>query len=322
LRSSIRSLAAAAALAALAAPCAAESLRFSDPGIYGTAWVPYALDNPDHFDFLIYQARLHKAGAASIPEALKALSDAGLRLVVDMQFYTERAQRGIRDEAPPMRETDYYVDLFAAVLDRVAAMPIDALTIEEENVYWGGRAEFLGEMYRRLKQRYPQRSFYQWYSPRRKPSIAIPGKTWPDLPSDGWVVDQYGIYGEEFEEYIGQMKALNKPLIAVVWASPQWKVGDKSKTHDQEWWDKQGWKMLYSHLATYRKHDVPVTFFMFTTEEGESEQTIPLYQSKDQCDQKFLEAFVRNTLPMIRSGQRIQLRIPERRPAWIPGHCG
>jgi hypothetical protein len=239
-----------------------------------------------------------------------------------MQFYTERAQRGIRDNAKAVEPTDYYVNMFAAVLDKVPDLPMDAVTIEEENIYWGGRAEFLSEMYQRLKERYPARQFYQWYSPRRKPSIAIPGKTWPDLPSDGWVVDQYGIYGKEFEDYIDQMKALDKPLIAVVWASPQWKVGDKMKRHNMEWWDDLGWKYLYSHLATYRKHDVPVTFFMFTTEEGKSEQTIPLFLSKDPCDQKFVQAFVAQTLPMVRSGQRIPLKIPARRPAWIPGHCG
>jgi hypothetical protein len=309
-------------LTACAAPCGADPLHFTDPGIYGTAWARYAREHPDQFEFLIYQARLHKAAAGGIPQELKSLNAAGVRLVVDMQFYTERAQRGIREGAPPMEKPEYYVDMFAGVLDRVGDMPIEALTIEEENIYWDGRAEFLADMYHRLKTKYPQRDFYQWYSPRRKPSIAIPGKTWPDLPGDGWVVDQYGIYGQEFDDYIGQMKALKKPLIAVVWASPQWKVGDKSKSHNKIWWDKQGWKMLYSHLATYRRFDVPISFYMFTTEEGESEQTIPLFQSKDQCDQKFFDAFLKQTLPMVRSGQNIPLRIPGRRPAWMPGYCG
>jgi hypothetical protein len=323
-RLSLRILLGALALTACAATCGAASLRFTDPGIYGTDWVRYALQKPDSFDWLIYQARLQQAGADRIPSELESLNKAGIRLVVNMEFLTkdQRGMQGIQ-AGPKLEEPPHYVDMFASVLDRVGAMPIEALTIEEENLYEGGRGEFLGDLYSRLKEKYPNHNFYQWYSPRLTPSIAIPGKTWPNLPSDGWVVDQYGIYDKEFAEYIGQMMDLHKPLLGVVWACPQWRVGEHAKKHDEQWWDNKGWKMMYSQLATYRKYDVPVSFFMFANEDGPNgRKTVALYQSKDQCDQKFLDAFVSGTLPMIRSGKSIPAAIPKQRPAWIPGHCG
>jgi hypothetical protein len=291
-------------------------------GIYDKAWGDYVLDHPEDFDFIIYPARLQKRGADQIVPELKQIAEAGVDLIVNVQFYEEKAQRGNREGASAMHEPQHYEDLFASLLDATHGIPISGLTIEEENVFWDGRAEFLSDLYKRVKKRYPDYTFYQWYSPRRKPSIAIPGKTWPSLPADGWVIDQYGIYGKEFQAYIGEMKALNKPLLAVLWASPQIKVGDRKVARDKDWWEAKGWKMFYSQLAVYQKYDVPLTFYMFAPIDEGSKGNTPLYQSKDECDRRFVTAFTSKTLPMIRSKKPIRLEIPKRRPDWLPGYCG
>ena len=298
-----------------------QPLHYGVVGIYDKTWGDYVLEHPKVFDFIIYQARLQKRGAGEIVPELKEIAAAKVGLIVNVQFYEERAQRGNREGAPAMLEPQHYEGLFASLLDATHGLPLGGLTIEEENIYWDGRAEFLSDLYTRVKRRYPDYTFYQWYSPRRKPSIAIPGKTWPSLPADGWVIDQYGIYGKDFQDYIGQMKALNKPLLAVVWASPQIRVGDHTASRDDKWWDAKGWQMTYSQLAVYQKYDVPVTFYMFAPRDG-SEANTPLYQSKESCDTRFVEAFTSKTVPMVRSKQPIRLEIPKRRPEWIPGHCG
>jgi len=312
----------AAAGMAIWTPCVTEALDGNDVGIYGNAWADYVLEHPRDFDFFIYQARLLNAPEGEIPDKVKAFKAAGVPVVLDMQFYANSAQRGMREGAPPMKDLRYYEDLFATVLDHVSRDAVPLITIEEENVHWDGRAEFLSDLYKAVKARFPERSFYQWYSPRLQPSIAIPGETWPDLPADGWVIDQYAVYGDKFASYITSVKRLNKPLLAVMWAVPQWRVADQSRRLDTEWWDKKGWKIFYSQLATYRKYDVPIALYAAAPRAEGDASNVALYQSDNDCDRKFFAALLAVTLPALRSDQRVAAEIPRQKPSWIPGHCG
>jgi hypothetical protein len=312
----------ATALVVAVTPPAARAADGQDVGVYGNAWERYVLEHPNDFDFFIFQARTQRAAADEIPGKVKAFADAGVSVVLDMQFFEDTLQRGMREGAPPMKDMAHYEGLFASVLDNVPRDAVRLITIEEENVHWGGRAEFLADLYRALKADYPHFSFYQWYSPRRKPSIAIPGKTWPALPADGWVVDQYAIFGEDFDTYIGEMKRVGKPLLGVVWAVPQWRVADKARKLDTEWWDEKGWKMFYSQVATYRKYDTPIALYASAPRGERSDGSVALYESENACDKKFFAALLARTLPVVRSDKDIGLGIPRARPAWIPGHCG
>jgi hypothetical protein len=298
----------------------AAALSFGDVGVYGSHWVEYLASEPAAFDFLMYQARVYSQAPGDVAGELSLLSDVGVRLAVVVMFFEHKAQRAAWDGAPALREPEYYEVLFDQLLNETASLDIDAFTMDEENV--AQNSEFLSDLYGRVKQRHPERNFYQWYSPTRKPNLAIPGKTRPAMPADGWVIDNYGVSGSDFFEYIGEMNRLDKPLLAVVWASPQWQVGDRSRRPNTRWWDRQGWKVFHSKLATYQYYDVPVAFFMFAPLDPDNPGYIPLYRSAEECSQRFFQAFRTRTIPHLRSRAEIPQTMPSARPDWIPGHCG
>jgi hypothetical protein len=310
-----------AALTLVVQSAANAESRYGDVGIYGSAWLNFALEQPKVFDMFMYQARLTKAQPDKVAADLRRLSAAGTKVILGAQFFDTRDERGAREGAPPLRELSYYEGLFAPVLSR-SDLKIESVAIEEENIPWGGHAELLTGLYQSLKQRYPSQNFYQWYRPRRLPTPPIPGGEWPNLPADGWVIDQYALEGDGFLKYARAIKALGKPVLLVVWACPQWKIGDRGRSVNTSWWNERGWQIFYSQIAVASQEDLPTMFFMFARASGDKEGTTPLYRSTDQCDAKFLERFIADTVPFIKSGKRLPLAPPSRRPDWIPGGCG
>jgi len=306
-------------LAATAA-AGAES-HYGSVGIYGNAWLNYALKQPKVFDTFMYQGRLTKTPPEQIAADLRRISGAGMSVFLDAQFFETGDQRGAREGAPPLRDLSYYEGAFAPLLTQ-NDLKIDNVAIEEENIPEGGHAELLSGLYQNLKQRYPSQSFYQWYRPRRLPTPPIPGGEWPNLPADGWVIDQYALEGKDFVKYVHSIKALGKPVMLIVWACPQWKIGDHTRSINTSWWNEKGWRIFYSQIAIASHEDLPTMFFMFARASGDKQGTTPLYRSTDQCDAKFLDRFVADTIPAIKSGKRLPLEPPSQRPDWIPGGCG
>jgi hypothetical protein len=310
-----------AALALIATSATRAEPHYGTVGIYGSAWLDFAVKQPKAFDVLMYQARLTKASPDQVAADVRRLSAAGMKVALGAQFFDTPDDRGARKGAQPLRDISYYEGLFAGVLSH-SDLKIDSIAIEEENIPWGGHAELLTELYQKLKQRYPAQNFYQWYRPRRLPTPPIPGGEWPNLPGDGWVIDQYALEGADFLNYVKAIKALGKPVLLVVWACPQWKIGDRSRTVNTSWWDERGWQIFYSQIAVASQEDLPTMFFMFARAPGDKAGTTPLYRSTDRCDAKFLERFIADTLPVLKGGKRLPLAVPSRRPAWIPGGCG
>jgi hypothetical protein len=319
LKSTAATLLLGAAIAGIS--CTATAAQgYGGAGIYGSAWVDFVVKHPKAFDSLMYQARLAKMPPDAVKSDLRRISRAGIKVIVGAQFFGSRDERGARNGAPPLREQAHYEGLFAPLLDD-PELKVEFYAIEEENVPWGGHAELLSGLYRALKQKYPQQNFYQWYRPRRLPAPPIPGKEWPDLPADGWVIDQYALEGEKFEDYVGAIKSLGKAVHTVIWACPQWRVGDRKRSINTTWWDEKGWKVFYSQLAVASREDLPTTFFMFARSAA-GQGTTPLYKSEDKCDARFLQRFLSDTVPVVNAKTRLPLRVPEKRPPWIPGGCG
>jgi hypothetical protein len=173
----------------------AAALSFGDVGVYGSHWVEYLASEPAAFDFLMYQARVYSQAPGDVAGELSLLSDVGVRLAVVVMFFEHKAQRAAWDGAPALREPEYYEVLFDQLLNETASLDIDAFTMDEENV--AQNSEFLSDLYGRVKQRHPERNFYQWYSPTRKPNLAIPGKTRPAALITG-ITGQDGAYLAEF----------------------------------------------------------------------------------------------------------------------------
>ena len=262
----------------------AECIKPEQIGLYGTSWVPWVvkLENAKRIGFIIYQVT-PKSSIADIINFLQECKKVNIKVVLDIEFYLDYEQRANTHTAKPLGSIEHYESIFARVLDNIIDFPVEAVTIEEENVYWSGRAEFLSNLYYRLKKRYPDIKFYQWYTPSKQ--LNIPGKEWPDLPSDGWIIDQYVMSGDMYEKYIQGIVALGKPIISIVWASPNWKVGQKGRVIDNGWWNKEGREIVQQQIVVNKKYNIPTTFYMFWL--NEDRVLLPLWKVKDKCVQKF-----------------------------------
>jgi hypothetical protein len=306
-----------AIIAVVSTAASADSLRNRDVGMYGNAWKQWAVEESGRLDFLILQVQLD-SDLDALVEFVDAARALDTRVVLRLQIHLSKAQRAAVQGAEPLREVNYYVNHYASLLERLKDRRPEAIVIDEENVFWQGRARFLAELYHGFKQRHPQHRFYQWYSGSLK--LNVPGESrWPILPADGWVFDQYSMEDETFGQYVAGMRRLGKPLLAVLWASPNWHVGNKGGKPDDAWWNQAGWKSFYAQLAHSRAHGIPVSFFAFG--KSANGRLVPLWNSSEPCDVAFVEAFTKRTIPMLRSDDKLPVKTPAVRPDWIPGYC-
>jgi len=255
-------------------------------GVYGAGWVPWVLDKGEGAGFIIYQAGRNKSSAQVERDVVAAVKH-GITIYLDVGFYESKAQRSGLAKAPPLGDPDDYVPVFRRLLDRLQGVPLGGITIEEENVYWHGRARFLAAMYRKLKGLYPDRRFFQWYSSALKANV--PGRNWPDLPADGWVIDQYRMDPAEYASFVDGLRRLGKPIVAVVWMSPTWRLGPAKRDLDPAWWDSQGRKRLLAQLAVNERYRIPTAFYMFGhAEKAGRRLTVPLWRMDDPCTKRFV----------------------------------
>jgi hypothetical protein len=290
-------------------------------GLYGKAWVETALGPGHSSDVLIYQV----SPGTDVDEVLRVIdraNSADVKIVLDIQFYKDYPQRSAAPSGAPLSPVPTYEQAFARVLDRLGERKVEGVTIEEENVWWAGRPKFLTDLYRGLKKRYPTVNFYQWYTSSKK--VHVPGEEAPLVPSDGWVIDEYALTGENYEKFAQGMVRLGKPVVSIVWASPNWKVGHGDRTRDAAWWNEEGWKIFYWQVAVNKTHGFATTFFVYglksTTEPDGRAAIESLSNSKEKCSTDFRDALLNTTIPHIKTAS-IPRTVPATRPSWIPGYC-
>ncbi len=129
-----------------------------------------------------------------------------------------------------------------------------AITLDEERVYWNGWAQALAELYGRCKQRWPDLPVYQWWTPMEVPNVRA-ASGWVALPADGWIIDLYGQPRESFEKKVVQALETGKPLIHIVWSSPEW-LGHSG---GRDW--TEGRRIFDDQLDVCRGYNVPVAHF-------------------------------------------------------------
>ncbi len=130
-----------------------------------------------------------------------------------------------------------------------------AITLGEEQVYWDGWDKALTELYHRAKKRWPKLPVYQWWTPMAVPNTREKSG-WTALPADGWVIDLYGMTRQAFEKKVVTALETGKPLIHIVWSSPDWPNYSGAKS-----WDEGGRKIFDDQLDVCRAHNVPVAHF-------------------------------------------------------------
>jgi hypothetical protein len=287
-----------------------ESLHDSDLGVYGSAWMPWLKQHDRSFDFVVYQFGPGRP-LATIAEDLHIAADSGLRVVLSPKLPD-------MDKSEPVSARGQSVLLSVQrVLDTIVDTPVAAITIGDENIFWDDMSSVLSEAYELLRSEYPERSFYQWYSPSRK--MNIPGIQWPDLPADGWVFDQYH-YGPEFyREFVQGLSRKQLPLVSIIWASPMWQPGSQQPEKNGDWWETRGWERFYDQLKVNRANNIPTAFYLY--ELRQSGQRLPLFRSEGSCEKRFMTAFTARTISTLNSMPELPTR-PDDRPDWIPAACG
>jgi len=219
---------------------AREPLTYRNMGLYAT-W-----DAPG-FDFVIVRSPViwgkDEAADSKLIEAwsenlAKARAN-NKRVIVDLLWQ----HWGMK------KESNYRAA--EAFLSQVDVDEMYAITLGEEHIFWDGRHQMLVDLYHRIKEKYPDLPVYQWYSPTSR-GTDWPGFTWPWLPADGWVVDEYHAVPSDFEQNVRHHLMLGVPLIQIVWAAPE--MSSSAQFH-------QG--VFEGQLRIAQKYNVPCAFFCY-----------------------------------------------------------
>ncbi len=231
---------------------ARQPLTYRDSGIYGW-WQPYFFDCP--FDYIITQA-IVLPGEFSPPGTNNASDLEHIKIWNDRLKKARAAGKRVLVVCSPGQGqvcTEPYFQALERFLDNVDHEELYAITLSEENI---SSAEFVSALtagYHRIKKKFPDLPIYQWYTCSSR-SDARPGFTWPLLPSDGWLADEYVATPDDFEQAVRRYRMLGKPFVNIVWAAPFYSSSKQTSVpYHQGIFDGQ--------LRVSQKYDVPTAFF-------------------------------------------------------------
>lgn len=281
-------------------------------GIYAYSPATWNASVAEHFPIVFVQYQSWARNQRKI-QNIRELASSGSRVIVDFEFLKSLGQRTGRQAPPPVDDIVADADYLLAELDGV---PLEGLTLDEENLTSPQRLALLGDLYVRLKRAHPDRRFLQWISA----TTDVAGLRRLDLggvPADGWVMDPYRLPASDYAAYVRQMRTVSNRLYSIIWAAPNWQVGGGyRKKADAAWWNGSQWKVFYNRLAVNQANGIPSIFYLFTLD---AKQPVGLWKG-NKCDQNFYMNLASQALPYVR-GHKLPLRIPATKPAWLPTYC-
>lgn len=244
---------------------------------------------------------------------IKKLAAEGQRVIVDFEFLENKEQRRSTEPMPSFEAT---ISEASHLLDQLAGVPLEGVSIDEENMQSRDRRERLADVYRVLKRAYPSRIFLQWVGIGRT-ITGVLRTDWRAIPADGWIIDPYLITGGDYETYVQVMKRVTGRIYSVVWLAPGWQVGGaRRQVADPSWWDADQWRTFYNRLAVNQTYGVTSIFYMYALQAGEPTS---LWAGSD-CDRAFHRAIVEVTIPYLKA-HSLPRTTPAQRPDWIPSYC-
>ena len=317
MRTMLVSILRAAALGTTGAALLAGAAAASPFGIYGTRWAPWVLEHPSRVGFWIYQ--LPYQPNESDYTLVSAAGRAGVGVVAVQNIFRSNDERFMRTaEAEPRPAGEV-----AARLARTLADPrmdaVGAVALDEENLWVDGRGGYLAALYRLLKEQLPDRAIWQWFvdSPTRRDPV----RARYAVPADGYAFGAYHFPPEAYEERVALYAAEGKPVVSVLWASPNWVYGERREGWQPDWWDARGWRELYAKVLINHRHGLATAFFMFDLAGGDPDaRLVPSFASDDRCSRAFVRKFFEVTLPRLAVADP-RAGVPERRPDWFAERC-
>jgi hypothetical protein len=140
----------AAALLSCSGAAAADTPAF---GIYAYDPGTWSSDIASQFPIVFVQYHSWSRNKAEIQQ-IKNLASAGSRVIVDFEFLKTRGQRAGRQPMPALDDTLADADYLLRELNGV---PIEAITIDEENLTSPERLKRMSDLHVALKKAYPDR---------------------------------------------------------------------------------------------------------------------------------------------------------------------
>jgi hypothetical protein len=280
-------------------------------GVYGYNPSTWNGDLAGHFPIVVVQYRPWKRYPHDV-DGIKQLAASGARVIIDFELWQTVRQRRGSDS----RDADEVISQARALLDQLKGVPLEAISLDEENVTAPQRLSFLNDIYNRLKSRYPSRRIVQWVAPAADAG-SLRRMSLKSIAADGWIIDPYKLSITEYAKFVAAMKDISPTIYSVVWASPGWKVGGYWKAADPASWDRASWKTFYNRLAVNQRNDIPTIFYLYGLDRG---QPRALWTSNS-CDRQFYTALTSVTLPYMKQ-HTLSLSIPASRPSWMPSYCG
>lgn len=240
-----------------------EPLTFQHVGVYG-GWDDYLVSKDNPFDYLIIQANVvdgklwwhtekaqREAGdnrtwnewlKIARANGKRIIADVGAGITVDGHEYHFQS---LYNEENPL-PIEKLFPMFDAFFEQVDEEELYAITIGEEHVFWNGQQERIVAVTEYLKSKYDV-PMYHWWSPSHAGSRV--GVSWPNLPGDGWMLDEYFLTQPNIEASLRAHTALQKPVFQIIWAAPEMPSCP---------WDP---RTFWDQFMACRKYNVPIAFF-------------------------------------------------------------
>jgi hypothetical protein len=289
-----------------------ESGRSPAVGLYGFKKQSEGGEIPPQYDLVVIHYPAFAAENRTLLEDIRQQAIAGRRVIIDFQFMTTRDQRRALAPLPPIERTHAAL---VALLTQLEGVPLEGITLDEENRTRPERIAYLAELYNRTKQTYPERRLLQWLSLGAPQTL----KSWApeSFPADGYVIDPYLITNDRYRELADWVAKAAKPIYSVVWASPGWQVGAGRRVRaSPEWWNESQWRTFYSRLSINRERGIHTIFYTYSL----VDQKPAALRFGSRCEREFEQALLDLTIPRLRSGP-INAVTPPERPQWIPAFC-
>lgn len=244
---------------------ARKPLTFRDSGIYGW-WQPYFWEGP--FDFVITQAFV-----VDDPSLRPGQNGAGVENAKRWNEYLKKARAAgkrvlvVTTPGQGQHLTEAYFEGLVTFLENIDHEELYAITLSEEHIFWDGRAEQMAEYYHRVKEKFPDLPVYQFYTNTSRAN-ALPGFTWPWVPADGWMIDEYSATPDDLAECLRRYRMLGQPVVNIVYAAPFYSSsGATSIQYHQSIFDGQ--------LRVLERYNVPTAYFCYDGPEGAGDEGWP-----------------------------------------------
>ena len=191
-----------AALSLFCLSCAAEDFNRTCTGYYMYRKGKTGILN------IKLSTRLNLKYKKSFWENIKKEHDRGKK---DYYIYSLHFPR-VKHKLPPWDIAKKSIDNMFASTAGVKTYPglLFAVVPNEENIVWGGQLELQNKIYDYLTSKY-KLTVFQWLTEPYAPRL--------DIQADGWVVDAYGINGEDFFRHLQKFILYGKPVVPILWAS-------------------------------------------------------------------------------------------------------